>query len=78
MFGTICQEQQWHIFIKKEGDFIYDENGVTRLTQNRDVEIFLPPFTAGHIGGINKVFGGGNAAEVRGDTNISIVTVGED
>ena len=37
----------------------------------------MPPFTSG-IGGINNVYGGGNAAQVIGDTHVNIgTTTGE-
>ena len=48
-------------------------NGVREVV-TQTVPIYLPPFTPGKIGAINKVFGGGNAAPVRGNTNVFIGT----
>ena len=41
------------------------------------INVFLPPFTTGSIGGINNVYGGGNAAKVVGNTNVNIGTLSE-
>ncbi|MCR4918337.1 MAG: hypothetical protein K5928_00770 [Prevotella sp.] len=46
----------------------------SRLTTNTEATVYLPPLEPGHIGGINKVFGGGNAARVVGNTNVNIGT----
>ncbi|MBQ8464017.1 MAG: chitobiase/beta-hexosaminidase C-terminal domain-containing protein [Prevotella sp.] len=43
--------------------------------ETKTVDVYLPPFTANHIGAINNVFGGGNAAEVDGSTNVNIGTL---
>ena len=57
-----------------EWDFQYEEDGTTRKTEEKNVKVYLPPFTPGKIGGINNVFGGGNAAKVKGNTNVYIGT----
>lgn len=59
------------------GDFVLDgDNNRTSKTVNLD--IYQPPHTAGQIGAINNVFGGGNAAKVIGNTNVNIGTkIGE-
>lgn len=55
-------------------DFV-DENGDgERDTETKNVEIYLPPHTAGKIGAINRIFGGGNAAPVVGNTYVNIGT----
>ena len=43
--------------------------------ETKTVDVYLPPFTANHLGAINNVFGGGNAAEVDGSTNVNIGTL---
>jgi hypothetical protein len=48
---------------------IEDSDGTT----THDVE--LPSHTSGKIGAIGKVFGGGNAAPVKGNTNVNIGTL---
>ena len=58
------------------GDF--DSNGY----KGKDITIegnsvTLPSHTRTKIGAINKVFGGGNAAEVIGNTNVNIGTLGD-
>ena len=58
------------------GDF--DSNGY----KGKDITIdgnsvTLPSHTKTKIGAINKVFGGGNAAEVIGNTNVNIGTMGD-
>jgi hypothetical protein len=60
-----------------EWGFQYEEDGTTRKTENKTVKVYLPPFTPGKIGGINNVFGGGNAAKVTGNTNVCIGTKAE-
>ena len=40
-------------------------------------EVTCPSHTAGNMGAINKVFGGGNAAKVIGNTNVNIGTLDE-
>lgn len=55
-------------------DFV-DENGDgERDTETKNMEIYLPPHTAGKIGAINRIFGGGNAAPVVGNTYVNIGT----
>lgn len=55
-------------------DFV-DENGDgERDTETKNMEIYLPPHTAGKIGAINRIFGGGNAAPVMGNTYVNIGT----
>ena len=53
--------------------FKLDEEG-ERVTETKSIDVYLPPHTAGSIGGINTVFGGGNAAPVEGSTHVSIGT----
>lgn len=55
------------------GDFVDDGTG-NRKSKNVDIDIYLPPHTAGQIGAINNVFGGGNAAKVIGNTTVNIGT----
>ncbi len=53
----------------------YDANGFKELTLTVDGHsVVLPSHTKGKIGAINNVFGGGNAAEVVGNTNVNIGT----
>lgn len=60
----------------ENGGFVEDANG--RIIDNKVVSVYLPPFTSG-IGAINKVYGGGNAAKVIGNTHVNIGTaVGDD
>lgn len=54
-------------------DFVLDEDN-ERITETKNVSVYLPPHKSGSIGGINKVFGGGNAAEVDGSTFVNIGT----
>ena len=60
-----------------EWDFQYNTDG-SRKTITPTVDIYLPPLTSGMIGAINNVFGGGNAAKVVGNTNVSIGTKASD
>ena len=58
-----------------KGDFVYeDENKTIRRTEPKSINLYLPPHAAGEIGGINNVYGGGNEAEVEGNTQVSIGT----
>lgn len=61
-----------------DGTFVYDETNdpghTTRLTEPKSINLYLPPHAAGEIGGINNVYGGGNEAEVEGNTQVSIGT----
>ena len=60
----------------ENGGFVEDENG--RIIDDKTCSIYLPPFTSG-IGAINNVYGGGNAAEVIGNTHVNIGSaVGDD
>ena len=59
------------------GSFVYDPldtEHTTRLTETKDINLYLPPHAAGEIGGINNVYGGGNEARVEGNTKVSIGT----
>ena len=62
--------------------FVYKTDGQGNVTDEReteeiDIKVFLP-FTSGQrIGAINNVFGGGNAAEVVGNTTVNIGTNAE-
>ena len=55
--------------------YVTDVNG-NKVRKTNDVKISVSlPFTSGQrIGAINNVFGGGNAAEVDGNTNVKIGT----
>ncbi len=59
-----------------EGEFemetIDDEQ--VRKTEDREIELTLPGHEAGKIGAIGNVYGGGNAAEVDGNTFVNIGT----
>ena len=59
-----------------DGSFVYDPSDTehTRLTETKDINLYLPPHAAGEIGGINNVYGGGNEAVVDGNTQVSIGT----
>ena len=56
-----------------DGGFVTDEDG-NRIVDAKTVDVYLPPFTTGSIGGINNVYGGGNAAKVVGSTYVNIGT----
>jgi hypothetical protein len=60
--------------------YMYDENGYIGTTMTIDGhDVTVPPHKAGNIGAIYSVFGGGNAAEVKGNPNVNIGTrMGED
>ncbi len=56
----------------------YDDNGFKELTKMIDGHsVTLPQHKKGTLGAINNVFGGGNAAEVKGNTNVNIGTEAE-
>ena len=56
----------------------YDENGFKELTKEIDGNtVIMPQHKTGKIGAINYVYGGGNAAEVKGNTQVNIGTVDE-
>ena len=61
----------------------YDTNGFKGKTITLDVgkptehTVTLPAHTKGRIGAIGNVFGGGNAAEVKGNTTVNIGTLSE-
>ena len=59
-----------------DGGFETDDDG-NRIVEDQVINVFLPPFTTGSIGGINNVYGGGNAAKVVGNTNVNIGTLSE-
>ena len=59
-----------------DGGFELDNQG-NRIIDHKTIDLYLPPFTSG-IGGINNVYGGGNAAQVVGNTHVNIgTTTGE-
>ena len=59
-----------------DGGFELDNQG-NRIIDHKTIDLYLPPFTSG-IGAINNVYGGGNAAEVIGNTHVNIgTTIGE-
>ena len=61
----------------------YDENGFKGKTITLDAgketehTVTLPAHTKGKMGAIGDVFGGGNAAEVKGNTTVNIGTLSE-
>ena len=57
-------------------DFVYDENGTRKLVSpDPSITITLPSKSLpSKIGAIQNVYGGGNAAEVDGDTYVNIGT----
>ena len=55
-------------------DFVDADDDGERDTETKSIDVYLPPHTAGSIGAINKVYGGGNAAPVDGSTHVSIGT----
>ena len=58
--------------------FVFDADK-NRMTENITIpDLYLPPHASGKIGGINRVYGGGNQAEVIGNTNIHIGTTAEE
>lgn len=54
--------------------FVYDTDGKTRLTEPITIHVTLPKHAAGEIGGISRVFGGGNKAKVIGNTYVKVGT----
>ena len=56
-----------------DGDFEHDDDG-NRIAEEKTVEVTLPTHEDGKIGAVNRVFGGGNAAKVVGNTNVNIGT----
>ena len=58
-----------------EDSFVHDpETGERVVDKNKTLSVLLPGHEANAIGAINNVFGGGNAAEVVGNTNVNIGT----
>ena len=56
----------------------FDDNGFKELKLTIDGnEVVVPKHEKNKIGAINKVFGGGNAAKVIGNTNVNIGTLTE-
>ena len=56
-----------------DGGFEYDGEG-NRKSQSRTVSVAQPSHKKGAIGAIGSVYGGGNAADVHGDTYVLIGT----
>lgn len=56
-----------------DGGFETDDDD-NRIIETQTVTVTLPSHAKGAIGAIGSVFGGGNAAEVRGNTHVSIGT----
>ena len=54
------------------GGFVME--GGSRKTEAKSITVFFPKHESGKIGGINNVYGGGNAAKVEGDTYVKIGT----
>ena len=58
--------------------FVFDADK-NRMTENITIpDLYLPPHASGKIGGINRVYGGGNQAEVIGDTHVYIGTTSQE
>ena len=56
-------------------NYYYDDNGFKELTMTIDGhDVVLPQHKKHKIGAINNGFGGGNAADVIGNTNVNIGT----
>ena len=55
-----------------DGGFVME--GGSRKTEAKSITVFFPKHESGKIGGINNVYGGGNAAKVEGDTYVKIGT----
>ena len=70
-------------FVRNEnGDYLDADGHVTtdeseRAIVDKTVDVYIPEFTANRIGGIGKVYGGGNEAEVVGNTTVNIGTLEE-
>ena len=63
-----------------ESGYVYDATGykgetLTIEDNNGSHSVSVPSHAVGKIGAINNVFGGGNAAEVKGNTNVNIGTL---
>jgi hypothetical protein len=56
----------------------YDGQTITIGEGENAVNVVLHPHTDGEIGVIGNVFGGGNAAEVKGNTNVNVGTTTEE
>ena len=54
-----------------EASFVHDEEG-KRIEELKHVSVLLPGHEANKIGAINNVYGGGNAAQVIGNTHVNI------
>ena len=58
---------------KDNGDF--ETEGGNRIVETKNVSVSMPRHRSGEIGTIGNVFGGGNAAEVRGSTHVNVGTM---
>ena len=63
----------------KNGDYLDADGNVTedeseRAIVNKTINVYIPEFTANKIGGIGMIYGGGNEAEVVGNTHVNIGT----
>ena len=56
-----------------DGDFEYETDG-SRKVEEKTITVYFPQHTSGAIGGINNVYGGGNAAQVVGSTHVNVGT----
>ena len=76
-------EGRWKDYVGIESQYDddgyeYDATGYKGITTTiDDHNVIIPDHAAGKIGAIQRVFGGGNAAEVHGNTNINIGTLSE-
>ena len=68
------KEIQFTEFVRTDdGGFEYETDG-SRKTEPKSITVFFPKHEPGEIGGINNVYGGGNAAKVVGNTHVNIGT----
>ncbi len=58
-----------------DGGFVDEDDDGNKDVVNQSIIVFYPKHTSGEIGGINNVYGGGNAAKVVGSTHVNIGTV---
>ncbi len=57
-----------------EDSYQHDNVG-NRIVEDKTITVFLPGHEAGKIGAINNVYGGGNAAQVDGNTYVNVGTL---
>ncbi|MBO7581312.1 MAG: chitobiase/beta-hexosaminidase C-terminal domain-containing protein [Bacteroidaceae bacterium] len=54
-----------------EDSFVHDNDG-KRVVEEKSISVILPGHDANKMGAIYNVFGGGNAAKVKGNTHVNI------